>query len=198
MALFNSGLPGASSPPGLLPGLPAQCCCCQSGSRRRLSPGLCTPHGAGVPARPRGQGARHAHGWSWRREAEAASGCSAHRRGCGGDSGLALAPPPGVGHLAALHPGHGRATSRARWALVWVPTCPGTPRSPPGRHRIEPLTRVARCLMCWGPHIAEQRSWPPGRVAPWACEQSSVPVRQVRVNPLRGGDEAPHRLLQRP
>lgn len=177
MALLNSGLPGASSPPGLLPGLPAQRCCCRSGSRRRLSPGLCTPHGAGVPARPRGQGARHAHGRSWRREAEAASGCSAHRRGCGGDSGLALAPPPRCGPLGCPAPGPRTGNIKGTLGPGVGPYLPGDPSQPPGPAQDRAPHTVARCLMCWGPHIAEQRSWPPGRVAPWACEQSSVPVR---------------------
>lgn len=132
MALLNSGLPGASSPPGLLPGLPAQRCCCRSGSRRRLSPGLCTPHGAGVPARPRGQGARHTHGRSRRCEAEAASGCSAHRRGCGGDSGLALAPPPRCGPLGCPAPGPRTGNIKGTLGPGVGPYLPGDPPQPPG------------------------------------------------------------------
>lgn len=102
------------------------------GSRRRLSPGRCTPHGAGVPARPRGQGARHAHGRSWRREAEAASGCSAHRRGCGGDSGLALAPPPRCGPLGCPAPGPWTGNIKGTLGPGVGPYLPGDPPQPPG------------------------------------------------------------------
>lgn len=61
--------------------------------------------------------------------------------------------------------GHRWAASRPCWAPVWVPAwvpllaTGGTRQSPRPAQNLEPLTQVAGCFMCSGPHLAEQRGW---------------------------------------
>lgn len=182
MTFLSSGLPGASSPPGLRPGLPHQHCCCQLGSRRRLS------SRAVCPARRRrastalgAQGLAREHGRSWHCEAEASSGCSVHRRGCRGDSGLALGPC-WCGPLGC--PARGPRTGSIKGTLgpgvgPYLGPSLGHRWPPPSPRRAQNRAPHVGCTVFNVLGSSHRRAvWmTPGRVAPWACEQSSIPVR---------------------